>query len=326
MRSLPAKIVKLFGIIALLATVFFLMLFLDRFNISSRSLIWHAARNFGHAPLFGVVAIVILWLLQLSFGRRLNVIYRYSIAMLAAIGLGALTEYMQFFTQRDADIMDWIFDIAGAAAFLSLYYSLDPHLPENERRGRDRIKVPLRLAAVLILLAAGIPTMIGAAASWHRRTAFPEMYTFSGYLERQFLESTHAEVEYVEAPPEWSGHDSRVARVTFMPAMYPGLAFKGPFPDWHGYRSLTLNIFSPADSAISIHLMVKDHERAGYDERYNGVFEIQQGYNEIRIPVEEIENAPAKRRLDMAAIHVIHLFIIEPKQPFTLYIDDIALE
>ncbi len=326
MRSVPARILKLLGIAALLAAVFFLMLFLDRFGFNSQSLFWHAARNFGHAPLFGVIAIVILWLLELSVGNRTSTLFKYAIALIVTTALGAFSEYMQYFTQRDADFMDLMFDFAGAASFLAVYFSIDPRLSDSEHQLRRRIRWRLRIAALSTLLIAAIPTFIGAAASWHRQMTFPEMYTFGGFLENQYVETTYADVEYVEPPVEWSGHDSQVARVTFSPFQYPGLAFKGPYPDWSGYQALTLDIFSPADSTVEVHLMVKDYKSASYDNRYNGKFEIGKGYNTIRIQLSDIENAPKYRQLNLASIYVIHFFIIEPKQPIVLYIDDFSLE
>lgn len=326
MRPLQAKIVKFFGITALLAAVFFLMLFLDRFGFNRQSQFWQAARNFGHAPLFGVIAIVILWLLQLSFGRRTSVFFQYSVALIATAGLGALSEYMQFFTQRDADVMDLVFDLAGAVSFLAVYFSVDPRLPDREHKFQRRYRWRLRIAALVILMTAAIPTFIGAAADLHRRMTFPELYTFSGYLEDQYLETKFASVEYVEPPTGWSGHDSQVARVTFDTSQYPGLAFKGPFPDWSDYQSLKLDVFSPADSTMSVYVMVKDYKAAPYDDRYTGMFEIGPGYNTIRIPLADIKNAPEYRQLDLAAIYVIHFFIIEPKQPVVLYLDDFFLE
>ena len=152
------------------------------------------------------------------------------------------------------------------------------------------------------------------------------MYTFSSNLEKMFIQSSHADIEYTEPPVEWSGHDSQVAKVTFFPAKYPGLGLRGPYPDWRGYKMLTLDVFSPAESSISLYLMIKDSSKAIYSDRYNHELKIHPGYNEIRIPMAEIENAPANRRLDLSSIHVIHLFIIEPQQPMILYIDDLSLE
>ena len=326
MRSAPAKILKLSGIAALLAAVFFLMLFLERFSFNSQSLFLHAARNFGHAPLFGVIAIVILWLLELSIGQRTSTLFKYAIALIVTTGLGAFSEYMQYFTSRDADLMDWMFDIAGAASFLTVYFTIDPRLSGRERELQRRIRWPLRFTALSILLIAAIPTFIGAAASWHRHAVFPVIHDFNSYLDSRYLETTYADVEYVEPPAEWSGHDSQVARITFNSFKYPGLAFNGPFPDWSGYQALTLEVFSPADSTVTVRLMIKDYKVASYNDRYNGVVEIVPGYNSIRIPLADIENAPEYRQLHLASIYVMHFFIVEPKQPVVLYLDDLVLE
>jgi hypothetical protein len=283
-------------------------------------------RNFGHVPLFGVIAIILLWLLYLSLGQRLSAFPRYSLAWLGAVGLGAISEYLQFFSARDADIMDWVNDIAGATAFLALHFTFDSQLSDREREQRNRVRIPIRVAALAILLVAGIPMIKGAAANWYRRISFPKMYTFSSYLETMFIQSQHADLEYTEPPVEWSGHDSQVAKVTFFPAKYPGLGLRGPYPDWRGYKMLTLDVFSPAESPVSLYLMIKDRGVASFTDRYNRELLIHPGYNEIRIPLEEIEDAPANRQLDLSSIHIIHLFIIEPQQPMILYIDDLSLE
>jgi len=326
MRPPSAKLTKFFGIAALLAAVFLLMLFLDRFRFDSQSLFWHAARNFGHVPLFGVIAVIILWLLHLSVGGRLSALPRYAFAWIGAVGLGAISEYLQIASGRDADIMDWVYDIAGATAFLALHFTIDSRLSDKEKERMNRAGTPVRITALAILAVAGIPMVMGGAASGHRRTSFPKMYTFSSFLEKKFIESSHAVLEYAEPPAAWSSHDSQVAEVTFFPAKYPGLALKGPWPDWRDYQVLTLDVFSPAESSISLNLMIKDLEDASFNDRYNRELRIRPGLNKIRIQMADIENSPANRLLDLSSIQVIHLFVIEPQQALVLYFDDLLLE
>ena len=327
MKPPPAKITKLLGIAALLAAVFFLLLFLDRFKFDSHTLFMDAVRNFGHVPLFGLIAVILLWILQLTtLGERLSVPHRYVLAWLGAVGLGAISEYLQYFSPRDADFMDLANDMAGATSFLVLHYLVDTRLSDRDKKQRNRFKIPLRIAALVILLVAGIPMIKAAAASWYRRASFPRMYTFDNGLEKKFIGQIYAELEFVDPPDEWQGRDSRVARVTFLPAKYPGLRFDGPWPDWRGYRTLTIDIFSPADSTVLLVMMIKDDEIAGYHDRFNRELRIDPGLNEIRIPVADIENSPENRRMDMSSLDAIHLFIIEPREPLVLYIDDLFLE
>jgi hypothetical protein len=326
MRPAQSKIMKLAGIAALLAAVFFLLLFLDRFKFDSHTLFMHAVRNLGHVPLFGLIAVILLWILQLTLGGRLGAIHRYILAWIGAAGLGAISEYMQYFSPRNADLMDLVNDIAGAASFLALHYLIDARLSNEEKKQRDRLRMPIRIAALAILLAVSIPVIRAAAASLHRRASFPEMYTFDSRFEKDFIKPQNAVLEFVDPPFEWKEKESRVGRITFLPAKYPGLEFEGPWPDWSEYRTLTIDIFSTADSTVFLTLMIKDDEIAGYKDRFNRELRIAPGLNEIRIPVAEIENGPENRRLDMASLEAIHLFMIEPREPLVLYIDDLFLE
>ena len=72
--------------------IFFLLLFLDRFKFDSHTLFMHAVRNLGHVPLFGLIAVILLWILQLTLGGRLGAIHRYILAWIGAAGLGEFAD------------------------------------------------------------------------------------------------------------------------------------------------------------------------------------------------------------------------------------------
>ena len=325
-KSVPVRILRLLGIVALLGAAVSLMLLLDKFRFGSQALFWYYARDAGHALLFGLMAVILLWLLQLSFGQRLGRLLQYSIAWLGVVGIGALSEYLQIATQRDADIIDWLRDIAGVTAFLALYFTIDSRLSDSERKHRNRAKTPIRIAALAILAVAGIQMVMGAVAYLHRQTSFPKMHTFDNYLERIFLEPSNAILEYVDPPDEWVGRTSQVAKVTFLPSKYTGLTFKEPYPDWRGYQALTLDVFSPLDSTLVLYISIYDCKNPHYRDRYNGELQIQPGYNDLTIPLTDIEHGPIRRRLDLSTIQVIHMFVFKPRQPLVLYFDDLFLE
>ena len=321
-----ARTMRLLGIAALLGAAVSLMLFLDKFRFGAQAFFWGSARNVGHAPLFGLIAVILLWLVQLSFGRRLSRMYQYSIAWLGAVGMGVLSEYLQIATQRDADIIDWLRDIAGATAFLALYFTIDPRLSDRGRELRNRAKTPIRIAAIAILAVVGIPMITAGIAHVHRQTSFPKMHTFDHYVERNFLKPIDVILEYVEPPDEWSGHTSQVARVTFLPARYPRMEFREPYPDWRGYQALTLDVFSPGDSSLTLFITIYDCRKSNYQDRYNGELQIQPGQNDLTIPLTDIEHGPKQRLLDLSSIQMIFIFMIDPRQPLVLYFDDLALE
>ena len=320
------RTLRLLGIAALLGAAVSLMLFLDKFRFGSQILFWDIARNVGHAPLFGLIAVILLWLVQLSFGRRLSRMLQYSIAWLAAVGMGVFSEYLQIATQRDADIIDWLRDIAGATAFLALYFTIDPRLPDRGRKLRNRSKTPIRIAAITILAVVGVPMITAGIAHVHRQTSFPKIHTFDHYLERKFLKTVNTNLEYGDSPDGWSGHTSQVAKVTFLPARYPRMEFIEPYPDWRGYQALTLDVFSPGDSSLTLFITIYDCRKSNYQDRYNGELQIQPGHNDLTIPLTDIEHGPQNRLLDISSIRMINIFVIKPQQPLILYFDDLFLE
>ena len=134
------------------------------------------------------------------------------------------------------------------------------------------------------------------------------------------------EVKIVEPPDAWTDHTSRVAEVTFLASRYPTLHFAGPFPDWSGYHALRMDVFSPLEVPVVLNISIKDHRGARYHDRYNGKLQIKPGYNELKIPLAEIEHAPAERTLDLSSVVVILVFLLNPEQDTILYFDELLLE
>jgi hypothetical protein len=63
-----------------------------------------------------------------------------------------------------------------------------------------------------------------------------------------------------------------------------------------------------------------------YRDRYNREFVIPPGVNQIRVPVGQIAGAPAGRRMDLAAIDGVGMFVVRPESNFVLYFDNFRLE
>lgn len=303
-----------------------LLLFLHRFSVGDRSLWWQAVLNAGHAPLFGTLAIIMLRMSQLVLGCRLGCLTPYLLAWCGAVVLGAGSEYLQIATSRDADLVDWLRDIVGATAFLSLYFSFDSHLIGKLLKVRDRARLALRILAVSLLIGVMIPVAVSAAAYWHRDRSFPVISGFDYFLERELLDITDATLEFADPPDEWIGPNSPVAHVTFNPSEYPTLYFEEPFPDWRGYQKLIIDLYCPVDTGLQLYVTVHDRQYPAYHNRYNGVFTLQPGATSLSVPLTDIANGPRDRQLDLSSIEAIHMFIISPPEPLVLYFDNVRLE
>jgi hypothetical protein len=227
---------------------------------------------------------------------------------------------------RDADPVDWLTDIAGALSFLAVYLTVDPWLTETRRSRMRRFGWPIRLGALAVTAAVMIPVIIAASAAIERRAKFPLLQSFDSRLERMFVVESSVEARYAAPPAGWKGNASTAAEVTFLRHKYPTLHLSGPYPDWSGYEALTLEAFLPSSSPVVLYVSIKDSARAAYGDRYDAGFELSPGYNRLTIPLEEIENSPKGRRLDLSSIYVILLFVVDREEPLVIWFDNIALE
>jgi hypothetical protein len=63
-----------------------------------------------------------------------------------------------------------------------------------------------------------------------------------------------------------------------------------------------------------------------YHDRYSSEFTVRPSVNQIRVPVGQVAGAPAGRRMDLADIHGIGMFVVRPERSFVLYFDGFRLE
>lgn len=281
-----------------------------------------------HAPVFGCLAILSLFLARSRERFRSTSIPR---QYLAALGLTALlgvaTEIAQLATGRDASFADIGRDVLGAAAFLVLYAAFDEQIRHaaNARRVRS-VGV---LSAVLLLVILIAPLARAALAYRAREQRFPVLADFSRQFDPYFLGQNRAKVELEGMPQRWAASkDEATLRVQFAAEPYPGIEIAEPAPDWRAYATLALDLTNPTDAELRVVLWVSDarHDYE-YVDRLNKVLRIApQTRNVVRVPVAEVENAPATRRMDLSRIANIALFRAEPADGTEMYLSRVWLE
>ena len=119
------------------------------FHLPESTKFWRELQNLGHVPLFGMLSIALIILLE-KIAERISRsrIFLYLAAFITTVFLGAATELIQYFTPRDADVSDWIFDIIGAALFLGFYLTFDPKAGHIWKRTGIFPKWLLRMACL----------------------------------------------------------------------------------------------------------------------------------------------------------------------------------
>lgn len=306
------------------AIVFFV---LDKVELPSDTMLWREIGNAGHIPLFGLLSLVLLWLSRALLGDRIHsVIIHYFISFVVTSGLGFATEFMQWFTPRDADFWDIVRDVIGALVFLTMYHVFERGV--GRRRISPKKRLTLAAVALMLLLIGLSPVLAWSGAYLYRAGQAPLICGFESPWDRLFWSGHHAEIDMVLPPPGWSGQSSStVARVRFVSATYPEFYYREPIPDWRGYSQFIFDIFSPADTAVHLSLRIEDvHHTDAFDDRFNVTMTIAPGFSTVKVDLAEIVEAPASRKMDMASIYAFSLFGHKPQMPFLLYLDNFRLE
>jgi VanZ family protein len=313
---------------ALLAAALLLYLFMG--DAPERTLLWDAAFDVGHVPLFGLLALAALRLLRvrrpgMPAGRA------WWSAFGLTVAIGAATELIQFSQpNREPSVGDFARDTAGAGAFL-LAAAVSPRLggggapPFSRTRGR---RSALIVAGVLLAIS-GAQLAATLAVLAGRDAAMPTLVRFDGaWWERPLVRPGHSRLTPGARPGGLPpGFGEPLVRMDLQMATYPGVSVREPHPDWRGYRRLVFTVVSDLDAPTVLTLRVHDalHDQR-YEDRFNRGLKILPGVNRVVIPLDDIRTAPDGRDMDMSRIRGIAIFGHSPAAPTHVFLGPLRLE
>ncbi len=113
----------------------------------------------------------------------------------------------------------------------------------------------------------------------------------------------------------------------FDPGEYSGVDVTEPESDWSAFRELHFQVFSDNAADIIFTLKIYDERHnQNYNDRFNQRLIIRPGLNEIRVDLIQVRDAPVDRRLDLANISGVQLFLVNVESPLFLGLSDLLLE
>jgi hypothetical protein len=255
-----------------------------------------ALQNWAHAPAFGIIALVILYLQP---GRQFDRLRPYALAAAGAILLGIGTEFLQRLIGRDAELGDALQDIFGVFAALSLHALIvrrQPVLPPIQRR----LIVRVALISSLLTLA---PIVECAAAYWHRHQAFPVLADFRSDFDLYFIRQTQPPLKRTLLPASLGSAAGEAALYSPYGSgnTWPGVVIEEPYANWSGYRTLAVEVANPNASDLTLQLTVHDREYDGRPEdRFDRVFVVPPHQRlVVRASLDEIARGPRERTMDL---------------------------
>jgi hypothetical protein len=297
--------------------------------IPFRSLLWNELSDFGHFPLFAVVALALFGIIvNLPGTRQRRRQTQYLLAFAAVLVAGALSEFSQVTGPRDADAWDLARNVSGSLVALMILATFDSRMTGSGAWKKPAFRNGLRAAAIILLLANFAPVAIRAEAYRQRAARMPVLHSFDSPWELIFMDAYGATIELVPPPKDWVDNDNRlVGKLTFHPGRFPGVNFREPYPDWSPYRYLDLKLYSEQDEDVDVVIRIDDmHSDYVYEDRFNKQMTLGPGWNSLRISLEEVRSDPKERELDMTAIARVILFVVRPEEPISLYLVDMKLE
>jgi len=268
-----------------------------------------ALNNAGHLPVFGLLAIAILHLVKLARpSLRARPALAYGIALALSAALGALSEGVQHFTPRDADITDLLRDVVGAASFLALYAAIRDRDLREARAQRPRLKPALLAVTGLLWLAGGWPLLVWTAAYVQRQLQLPVLCDFDSRLSTRFLEANGTQLEF-GATSDITGVEARGTRMVFEASEWPVVEIIDVYPDWTEHDSLVLDLTVESDQPLVVALSAfdRDHNQT-MEDRFTRGFTLDPGRQRLAVSLGHVIVGPRSRTMDVEHMEVVRIF------------------
>lgn len=272
-------------------------------------------QNSGHAPAYGLLALLIVNLLktysaikQNSLGVKNRTDLQLSAyALLITVVLGIGTEVIQGLIGRDAEVEDVFHDCIGAIAALAgwLYVQAKAGDPTHHLQMKYMLTI-----CIVSIVAALTPLLLCTAAYWHRDAIFPVIAEFRSPLDLYFVDSTDPQATIDRSTTDKQARIDSSFYSRLDSGSWPGITINEPAPDWRKYTELRVDISNPGNISLPLVIRIDDTpQRNRYDDRFNQSFSVPAGERTIlRIPLESIASAPLNRRMDLAKISQIIVF------------------
>ena len=284
--------------------------------------------DLGHFPLFMLFAFLSLPYIkhQIPLSRNQHDIAMRVLACIVVLAVGI--EGLQWFIGRSASFGDIRKDILGALIVYQFFYL--------KNINKSVILRASWLVTLLWFVLELYPVTEAGMDQWRKVHSMPILADFEteaelsrwgeGVFERSPFTFSISNKNTKEPSPEVNNN---TLKLFLYKGAYTGIVGRGIHHNWQGYQFLQFDIFNPNKYSLGLKVKVEDQSSMGnnmsYQNRYNGVYQLQPGENQFRVPLTEIANAPNSRVMDMGNISRLSLFFSKLSESSFIYIDNIML-
>jgi hypothetical protein len=268
--------------------------------------------GFAHPAFF---MLMVLALSRLPGVAQRPVLYQFLIILCVVLFVGGIIELIQPYFSRTGRWRDLGLDLLGG--FLGIMFLLP---------ARRSLRQGVLLFGQLMALALIVVVFYGPATTlWDIRQAskqFPVLGDFETGLEAKRWSSG-------EIAKGIASYGENSLRVFLGKGKYVGTTLERSFGDWRGYSAFAFSIYNPDPDPLPITVSIRDEEhfrRGGeYHDRFNKVYPMKQGWNDVSIPIADIENTPSGRKQELNHLSEVVIFTVDPPAPRVMYLDYVRL-
>ena len=286
-------------------------------HYSSRSFrgIW----NWGHIVFFLLLTLYILKNVKTfadwTYTKTLFLLLVFTLC------LGSAIELLQWGTgSRSPDYLDVVRDLIGCLIAVVFFSPARARLPAVYLRS-------LQILVFLIVCIFVFPTTEAFYDEYLARREFPVLADFECPNQLTRWSPIRASVSISEEIKRTGGAS---LRVNLTGARYSGAELKYFPKDWRAYKYLSLSLYNASSEPLRIAIRVHDEEHVKkkspkFHDRFNATFILKPGWNDIKISIADILNAPKGRKMNLAKIMNVSFFVARLPERRTVYVDDVKL-
>ena len=300
------QLLKLIYVASLIVVVVAFPFFFLGGSTEASSNLMYAIWDCGHLIFFiAIVAIV---------SRKFDV-NKWKVVLLLSIAVflgGGLIELIQVYIGRDGSWSDLLRDMTGT--WLGIFWL---------QRG-NLLSWLGRLISIGLLVPNLTTLYYEARFQINLIHQFPVLAGFESSIETYGHRSSELSTQF-----RTQGNYS--LKVELSTRKFTGIVFNRMINDWSAYKTLAFDIYNAGPDSFTMIVRVNDaqHNSNGWvkQDRFNQALQLEPGWNHFTIAIEDIRNAPDKRKMDLTKIVWMEIFVgTKPAAPRTIYIDNVRLD
>ena len=293
----------IYGVLLGVGSVFLFMGGPDSYASRSFKYSW----DIGHIVYFALFAgLLTRW----RFVAQKALTGQWAIILVITLLVGGSIEFMQHGTTRTPDTGDLLRDLTGSLLVLVLGPLRSALKPASWR-------LSLQVAVLVLLLVQLWPLTRSLIDEAIARSQFPVLSDLETPFEIDRWAGNNAE-RSVESMPSIS--QGKLLKLSFTTDRYSGIALRYFDGNWASLRTLEISLYNPDVNPLQITCGIYSFKHG-----FNRNFLLMHGWNHIEINLDEVEESPADRSMDMSRILRLGLFVESQPEPRVLFLGSVQL-